>query len=504
MEDAERRYEHPDTESIRFRRDLRNLVGEIQQTVNQGVQIAKEQQAYQRKFRGIRHTFIWATVVQPKVDTLHRTIQFQAHKIYLVMEPVTQKHLETIDGKMDEMLRMLRALNKYIGVPSALPEIQPWLDFKFKQTILLNQPSAFLNFEDIPLKQAFDALHIHYMESTVAFHNPEIAEQTPEQYLNLLKCQWLLAVLRRGEQFQQTGSLYPRVIEQLEQRIIAEHGRNITRFADQELQQLHLTAFLIWPPEEVEDEIYATNPKDGDEVILRLSPPSPFSDHNDSIVVFRTGLATLRIVHRKTDRTGTPSYETERYNIHQDIFRPFYTIANNPQSPSRSKYSASSISIHRTNGTGATDYRLTGVKDILNLQRAITSFQVVFDKNVKWTIGHTGWWNKTRLLQGEGRMQIWNYKPLMEEDIDTVEVGLVKSPTNTSLASPISIISTMDSFLDAQLANMPTITTGEHSVGESTICAETRPNPVVLIFSKENNEYSCYHVECEYRLSDLE
>jgi hypothetical protein len=361
----------------------------------------------------------------------------------------------------------------------------------------MNQPRPFERLSNIPLREGFDALYLHYRESTHAFRDPETAEQTAEQYLNLLKCQWLLNVLRSGDQFQRAGSLYPRLLKQVEQRIIKEHQRmDIVRFQDTEFKKVNPTAFLVWPPEQVVDVRNATNPNNGEHIILRLTLPTPLVGEKDSAVVFRTGPTTLRIAKRSTDRAGNPYYENEHYNIHQDVLMPFYAIAENPASNRQSTAAllqpSSSISIYRGNATGAIDYRLSIDADVFNFQRAVTGYQVVFDKSVTWAIKQSGVFGQ--LARGQGRMQIWHWKPLEEL---TTESEQVTSPT-VSAHSPRSHVSTTsDAVVERLLQQRDTsrVTIDERSTAGSVLCATTPPHPVIVIYGKKNEVYTYYHIE---------
>lgn len=91
-----------------------------------------------------------------------------------------------------------------------------------------------------------------FTESTHQFKDPETGDQTIEQYLNFLKAQGILQILRNSEHFQQTrhGSLYRRSIAQVEQQRISKEyqQRDLVRFEEQELKTLNNAALLIWAP----------------------------------------------------------------------------------------------------------------------------------------------------------------------------------------------------------------------------------------------------------------
>lgn len=500
LEDALERYEHPEIDAFDLQCDLHSLVGDVEQTIQEARELASTQIKIQRNAGGFIHNVIWAAHAEAKVDALRKAMQFHAQKIYLVIEPVNLKLLTTIDGKMDEMLEKLdRLLNL---VPYTLPPVPEWVSNDFREAVFKSQPTHFERLCDIPLKEGFDALYMHYRASTYAFRDRETAEQTPEQYLNLLKCQWLLNALRSGDQIKRAGSLYPRLLKQIEQKIIKEHQRqDIVRFEEPELRLVNPTAYLIWPVEQVGDIRNVTDPSSGEYTILRLTMSTPLVGEKDSVVVFRTGSSTLRIAKRSTDRIGTPYYESEHYNIHRDTLVPFYAIAedsNRRQSTATVSQPSANISIYRGNATGAIDYRLSSETDAYNFQRAITGYQVVFDKEVTWAIKQSG--VRGQLLKGHGKMQIWHWKPL--EEVTAANDGVI-SPT-ISAHSPRSYTSSAsDAVVEKLLQRRDTsrITVDERSVSGSIICATTPPHPVIVIYGKKNEVYTYYHIERQYHPS---
>lgn len=503
LEDALERYEHPEIDARELKCDLQDLVGDAGQTIDEAKDLARNHISIQRNAAGFIHNVVWAAHAEPKAENLRKAMQFHAQKIFLVIEPVNLKLLTTIDGKMDEMLAKLDQLLERSGVvPYALPALPGWLDTRFREALFTDQPIPFEQPSNIPLREGFDALYLHYRESTYAFRDQETAEQTAEQYLNLLKCQSLVNVLRSGDQFVRAGSLYPRLLKQIEQRIIREHQRtDIIRFQDEELIRLSPTAFLIWPPQQVVEVRNATDPNHDEHILLRLTLPTPLVGEKDSVVVFRTGPATLRIARRSSDRAGTPYYENEHYNIHQDAFVPYYAIAEHPTAPRR--HSAAplpqplsfSISIYRGNATGAIDYRLGSDADVYNFQRAVTGYQVVFDKSVTWGIKQSG--IRGQLSRGKGRMQIWHWKPL--EELATASEQ-VTSPT-TSTSSPTSHDSTTSDAVVERLVqrrDTSVYTVDARNTSGPVICAITPPHPVIVIYGKSNEIYTYYHIERMY------
>jgi hypothetical protein len=493
FETALNRYEQPNLDARDLRDDLQDVIGDFQKTINQSVEILTKNVKLRRNGAGFIDNIIWAASSQEKVDALGRRIQFHTQKIYLVMEPVTLGLLTTIDGKVDEILDLMRT---HFSVESPLPLLPSWLEFRFQQTVLENPPVGFLDLSNIPLREGFDALYTHFRESTYAFRDPETADQTVEQYLNLLKSQWLLEMLRTGVPYQSArpGSLYPRTMAQLEKRIKDQYRRkDIIRFPDAALQSLNETAFLIWPAEEIIQNKFMTDPNVGEEELLKLSVPNYLGMvGKDNLVVFRTGPTTLRIVRSVIgDRSGTPYYESERFNIHIDRFIPFYAISENTLGDGQRRGSGgmASVGIHRGNETGETAYDIKEEKDMLDFQRTVTGYQVVFDRNPAWALNH-----HPKLSRGKGKVQLWHWKPLTQDNSARRESVTSSSSSGDSYATGgTAASSAVEMVLKGR--DRSRISIHERSDNESTMGASTPPLPVIIVYCRVGGEYSFYHIE---------
>ena len=454
-----------------------------------------------RNRAGIIQNVMWAATAEDRVDALRRKIQFHTQKIYLIIEPVSLGLLTTIDGKMDEMLELMHT---HFSITQPLESIPNWLDVRFREAILENAPMNYRGIDKMPLKEGFDALYGHFRQSTYAFRDRETAEQTAEQYLNLLKSQWLFETLKKGETFKQThpGSLYPRTIAQVEQRILAQHRRiernEVVVFSDEDLKKLSNTAFLIWPTEQKAQNKFMTDPSVGEEEILKLSLPSSSGAQKDGLVIFRTGPSTLRIVRNvMPDGSGTPYYESERFNIHIDRFVPFYAMHQISGSSEQAR-PARSVGICRGNETGITSYEIPDERDLLNFQRAITGYQVVEDKNASWALNHSGKF-RPDLQKGTGRIQLWYSKPLTQTLPERRESAVSQTSNSTSsIRSPFSASSNtvVDKVLEG--GDRSRVSVHERSDTESTIGISTPPPPVLLVYARARGEYSYIHLECKF------
>jgi hypothetical protein len=490
---ALQQHENPDVDGPDLERDLTNLISDFRHTIRQCKELLGEHVNLRRNSAGFIENVIWATTAKDKVEMLRKTIQFHAQKIHLVMEPVNHNLLTTIDGKVDIIHSKINIILRHFSISTSLPQIPIWLASRLNETVFKNAPRNFSNILQIPLKEGFDVLCIHFRESTFAFHDPETAEQTPEQYLNLLKCQWLVETLRKGTQFQRAhpASLYPRTIGQMEQRIFKQYNRgDIVRPLDGVLQNLNPISFLIWPAEEKLQFTPPTYPNEGEELILGLSLPRTSRYKPDSLVIFRTGPTTLRIARKYPEWSECP-YDNELFNVHYDKVTPFYAITKISiqelqlgEAPRNS-----SISIHRANDTGAIAYEILEEKDMFNFQRAVTGYQVVAHNTINWVINHSG-----NPYVGRGQIQIWHWKPL-SKDPSAAAIPLI--PTASMQSYTYQTSSTSDAVIEEVLSGktLSAISVNENSATDSTICVTTPPHPVIMIYTADEQKYTYLHLE---------
>jgi hypothetical protein len=483
-------YEDPEQEKV-LRSDLWDMVGDFRGIIDECQKVLDKNVKFSRNPAGFFDNIIWGAVTCDGVDKLRRDIQFYCQKIALVIEPVSHRMLGRTEEGAHQVSEQLGLLQTHLDIQAPLPKVPEWLAEKFLEMVFQNPPTEFEDLTKIPMKAGFDAMYSHFRDGIG--RDAETDEQTPEQYLNLWKSQWLLETLRKGDEFQSapSASLYRRTISHLEDRILKEHQKNDSvRLNDSDLRGLNTAAFLIWPVWQRVPDVLPTDQRPREQLILKLSLQTASGNDKDNLVVFRTGLTTMRIV-RSLNRTGTISYEVERFNIHSDKFVPFYTIAGNSLTNAQRRLSASewrsSATIYRSNDAAATPYEINGELNVLNFQRAFTGYQVVFDKSVDWAIHNSG-----KLPSGKGKLQIWNWNPLTDKN--PAPGDSIPTPANptTSVNSPESHLSKSLRGGDISLVSVQ-----EKTETESAICGTVTPPPVLMIFTEDEGVYTYHHIECE-------
>ena len=138
----------------------------------------------------------------------------------------------------------------------------------------------------------------------------------------------------------------------------------------------------------------------------------------------------------------------------------------------------------------------SGRADMLQLQREVTGYQVVFDCNGQWRIASPGRWSfRDKLSEGVSRIQIWHWKPLVGDLTTKLPVS---SPIGSVLTpnSALSEISTtgedkVNTGIKSQISDQ------EHS---KTMYATAPPLPVIVIFTREKDKENrdiCSYIRLE-------
>lgn len=494
----------PDQQPIR---DLKDLVGDFLQTLEECQQVLENP-----RFIGLRtsgagfvQNVAWAVSSQEKVDALRRRIQFHTQKIYLIIKPVELGLLSTMGERLDEIMSILRA---NFPQPHPLDPIPDWLNARLEQTIMEDPPYGFTALHNLPMREGFDLLYSFFRESTWAFRDAETADETTEQYLNLLKAQWILETIKKGDDFQTawSGSLFKWTIAEIEQRIVAQHRRaDLVRFDDAKLQSLGTASFRIWPVKEVVKVAVLTDPSHREEEILRLSLPTTSPSDQDYMVVFRIGHGIRIARYIVPDGAGSlPYFENENFNPHTDRFVPYYTVQENIPSASQRRGSIIpyNAGIYHGNVTGQTPYSVKAPEDMWNLQRAITGYQVVFDMNITWFFNQEMKLFEDIRLNGRSKMQIWNWKPLppktQEEESDSQSTTSPASTASLKTVSSSTSTTVSEIVLDGTDTYNVSLDQQHHTPNESTLVARTPPLPVIVIFTRVARKYRYVHLEREY------
>ncbi|KAL3454851.1 hypothetical protein BJX65DRAFT_301476 [Aspergillus insuetus] len=183
----------------------------------------------------------------------------------------------------------------------------------FHSSINTNPPAGFVDVEQLPLWETLgqacrlQRLSMRDLSALELELHPNPSAYRAEQYLNLLKAQWLVSIIQRSRSLQEKhpGRAYQRSLIALEGRIADRYltlrewepeDDNDVAFSLAALLDLPLSAFDIWPSPPPPPDVSHRRP--GEAELLRFSRAKP-AGFTEELVLFRTGPTSLRLVDRR-------------------------------------------------------------------------------------------------------------------------------------------------------------------------------------------------------------
>jgi hypothetical protein len=349
---------------------------------------------------------LWHLSTQPIVDSLRDRIQFHMTKMLFITEPLKSgllkdiaSDIEIIRGKVEELHAV-----QILGVSPndlRLPPIPQSLKKRFQDAFVSNPLTAFADESKGTIEPTFEALYQHFLESTWSYQGPTYGMQTIEQYLNLVKAQYLLERLKNDSGL--SGRYYyERSVTRIEQLIKAQFRRNdITRYDAEELGGLDAKSFGIWTSrDQSESSVLESGVDSGvpEEKIVELSLPPEAGMRRQDLIVFRQSDLEFRLVKSSVPTAATDRLRELEYPINVRHYRyiPWYANPTN-RTPS------TEVQIRSTVSRGGSSYTLkdqTGLPllpsfktveetdgriavDVQKFQHAILGYRVVCDKYVR-------------------------------------------------------------------------------------------------------------------------
>lgn len=295
-----------------------------------------------------------------------------------------------------------------------LPSIPEYLAEKFQAKAVESRP-----IDPFPLADGIDAVAFHFEESTRKFRSFTTLILTPEpaQYLNLMKCIWIMERIKSHQSFDVACQdiLWKAYVSELETKIISETERfTAARSPLQAPEKSDILRepqanFNVWVDfGDVDPFPTLTEPDGFEQKIFEASLPNVSQSRKQDIVVFRLSETRIRLVRVVTSTCSShkevESHEIDAEKVH---FLPFYAY------PDKSD-SALSIS-WRATGSDQRSQALTfsRVSDLHQLQQAITNFGVVHDSASvsKVLVKNSALMSSIKTIGTNGRVQIWTHRP---------------------------------------------------------------------------------------------
>ena len=408
---------------------LPDVTGDFHQTLNDCENLLRKHAGLQRGRSNFLENFTWWTSAERDVYSLRERVKFHVTKVAFIAKPFETQLLLGIQRDVQQLRRDMAHLTGVVtnGVGQMRNTSNPpFLDSvalpdhilnRFTIAFNRNRPVCFEENSHWPLKEGFDALVFHFSKSTIEFNSrPELGQNIPEgpQYLNLLKCIWIMERLKSSPYLTNAGtdSLWADYMRGLEDEITAqfrrfESGQLIAPTQDV-ISILPDSYYSIWVVEAPQMRLLnMAEQRPLEEKILELSLPQLYGTGQSSLTVFRKSDTQFRLV-TTTKRADNPMFrDAEGFHVDMTSTRliPSYATPNK-------KFSVTNnIALCNDKGQSPEWISLSNSTDIARLQQALMGYRVQHDmSNLSWCVNGS----KEEGNWGYGSLQLWQSKPLTE------------------------------------------------------------------------------------------
>ena len=408
---------------------LPEVTGDFYQTLNDCERLLRNHAGLQRGRSNFLENFGWWTSAERDVCSLRERVKFHVTKVAFIAKPFETQLLLGIRRDVQQLRRDVAHLTGIVtnGVGQARNASNPpFLDSvtlpdyiltRFTIAFNVNRPVCFEEKSDWPLKEGFDALVFHFSRSTIEFNSrPELGKNIPEgsQYLNLLKCIWIMEQLKSSSYFTNAGtdSLWADYMRGLEDEIRIQFRRFEARQLIAPIQDVISILpdgyYSIWvvegPPLRPLD---MAEQRPLEEKILELSLPQSYGTRQSSLTVFRKSDTQFRLV-TTTKRADNPMFHhAEGFHVDMTSTRLIPSYA----APNEGSSATNNIVLCNDKGQFPEWISLSDSTAIASLQRALMGHRVHHDmSNFSWCVNGS----KEEGDWGDGRLQLWQPKPLPE------------------------------------------------------------------------------------------
>ena len=408
---------------------LPDVTGDFHQTLNDCEKLLRKHARLQRGRSNFLENFAWWTSAERDVYSLRERVKFHVTKVAFIAKPF---ETQLLLGIQRDVLQLRRDVAHLTGVVTngagqmrntsnppvldsvALPD---HVLTRFTIAFNVNRPACFEERSDWPLKEGFDALVFHFSKSTIEFNSrPELGQNIPEgpQYLNLLKCIWIMERLKSSSYLTDAGtdSLWADYMRGLEDEIRAQfrrfEGGQLIAPTQDVISILPDSYYSIWVVEAPQLRLLnMAEQRPFEEKILELCLPQLYGTGQSSLTVFRKSDTQFRLV-TTTKRADNPMFrDAEGFHVDMTSTRliPSYAAPNK-------KFSVTNnIALCNDKGQSPEWISLSNSTDIARLQQALMGYRIQHDmSNLSWCVNGSekeGDW-------GYGRLQLWQSKPLPE------------------------------------------------------------------------------------------
>ncbi|KAI9809234.1 MAG: hypothetical protein M1825_002525 [Sarcosagium campestre] len=516
---------------------LPELTGDFHRTLKDCDKILRDKAKFRRTAGFVENVQWHMGGVEKSVNSLRERVAFHSVKILLIVKPVEiklltdlEKHILDLRRDVREIRDILQDRNNISGplqnsARVELPPITAELDRKFSEALLRNGPAAYVSTRHdpaaFPLKEGFDALVVHFEESTrkISSGADPNSQETPEisQYLNLLKSRWILQKIQKSPAYIESGqnSLWVKCMERFEAELRVEYRRfSIGRLVAPDAGLVALLpeeTYTIWAESEAPElEPSATDEAAGEERILELDLPVPTNvapgTQKSTVTVFRKSESELRIVKSTTRSVDDMVKESDRdydFDGKTSRFIPVYALPDK-----LSEESTMNVLLCNSHGDTKWNASFNTEADIHKFQRAATGYMVRYDfTTVNWSwLRHIK--SRFGILKptkesGRGRIQIWEALPLPRI------VKVAPAPNSPGVrpsgvdhrrqSSAPSAHTTLVGSTATSKSGMTSVVRAGNGKHEGTLLVPPLL-PVMVIFTKYKERYTYIHILLDHKV----
>ncbi|KAJ9652448.1 hypothetical protein H2198_008318 [Neophaeococcomyces mojaviensis] len=406
---------------------VQSFISEAKETLTSCKKLIEHNPHFKKDNGGYVTNILWALTIAEHVEKQQIRIQVCFQKANFVIQQradgAIQRNQELAleDSRADneETHRLLRGLYGRQGnIPGTGPDATALLSARI--TDRFEQSLSILPPEERPtVAQRFDAVVTFYDRSTHSFEpqEPFILSPSPIQYLNLLKCIWLLQSIQADQALVKyyenpfSAAWARRLARKVRGQAIRflEGASGIRPVNEDDLLQLGETDFWVDPRQTKSDPTPGPLEANGNEVLLmRRTLKSRNQTTVEEILVFRVAESRLRLTKALSTQGHAQRAEREIVSTELDCRKAYL----NPVYALSSTAVPSIIWKGTSSDQSGQELALNNLTDALKFQAYVTNFRVACDEP-----GVAGVRKKTGVFDGQGRAigeagraQIWTYE----------------------------------------------------------------------------------------------
>jgi hypothetical protein len=372
-------------------KSFQEIVGDYRATIQECYALLRNNRSYMRSGSGVPQ-LKWQLCVQNDVNRLTECIKTFNSKLIFLLEPLKIDLLSRISNKVDDIHNVVVKGKSVLEYGSKnrrkeeqqlhLFEIPADWDTIFHQQADIDKPE----FEEetaFPLAEGAEALVLHLTNSTRSFIPRETLAESRrppvKQYINLLKCIWLLRKLWQHPELQdpRRDSHWPSYIDKLANEVSSQCKRFLPDGSGELLRPEDLDCPVpirrIWPPmipKDLNDNI-RPEPAEMMDELMNVEMKSRKPNTMQLMRVYRGPKGRMKLIFSTTERRGNQEPRTEHarfeFNIKGVALLPLYAMPTGDDH---------GLKIQLVTDSGAeADLFFSTLEDALQFQQAVTGFK---------------------------------------------------------------------------------------------------------------------------------